>query len=175
MELKLQPVMTRLHPREIAEAVELGGNIWKQSPLVRLFFRIGLYAIKTGLIPWDLRSIQSLLELETVTEGKELLKALPEIPAAEQAAGPGLAGAESRTAAVRRPRVLRYAASDPGTACGPSDQPHPERQRLLECRSWDRPAWLPTLAPLRNLADRVFGVTTQVGSPSVSPPFFAME
>jgi len=106
MELKLQPVMTRLHPREIAEATELGGKIWKQSPLVRLFFCIGLYAIKTGLIPWDLHSIQALLERETILEQEKATERNERLPrAADQARGPGLAGGLRATRSVRRPRI----------------------------------------------------------------------
>ena len=101
--------MTRLHPQEIAEAVELGGNIWKQSPLVRLFFCIGLYAIKTGLIPWDLHSIQALLEQKTVLEQEKAAESnqrLPEFLAGSaRAAGPGLAGEQKTDLSVRRSRL----------------------------------------------------------------------
>ena len=106
MELKLQPVMTRLHPREIAEAIELGGKIWKQSPLVRLFFCIGLYAIKTGLIPWDLHSIQALLEQKTILEQEKAAERNERLPrAADPAQGPGLAGGLQANKNVRRPRI----------------------------------------------------------------------
>lgn len=106
MELKLQPVMTRLHPREIAEAMQLGGKIWKQSPLVRLFFCIGLYAIKTGLIPWDLHSIQALLEQKTVLEQEKATERNERLPcAAHPARDPGLVDQNKTGANVRRPRL----------------------------------------------------------------------
>lgn len=109
MELKLQPVMTRLHPREIAKAMQLGGKIWKQSPLVRLFFCIGLYAIETGLIAWDLHSIQALLEQETVLEQEKATERNERLPcAADPAREPGLADAKYGTAAASRPQLDRF-------------------------------------------------------------------
>lgn len=106
MELKLVPVMTRLHPiRDIARAIRFTPMYeGKFSPLVRLFFRIGLHAYESGSVPHDPMALQALLEQESVVERKQRL---PEIPATSDlgVAGPGLAGTESRTAAVRRPRI----------------------------------------------------------------------
>lgn len=104
MELKLVPVMVRLHPeRDIARALRFTPMFeGKLSPVVRLFFRIGLHEYESGSVPHDPLALQSLLEKESVAESNERL---PEIPAVEQPAGPGLAGAKLSTAAARRPRL----------------------------------------------------------------------
>lgn len=107
MELKLVPVMTRLHPiRDIARAIRFTPMYeGKFSPVVRLFFRIGLHAYESGSVPHDPLALQALLEQESVGESNERL---PEIPATSDlgVAGPGLAGkAKYGTAAVRRPRI----------------------------------------------------------------------
>ena len=106
MELKLVPVMTRLHPeRDIARAERFVGMFdGKLSPVVRLFFRIGLWAYEAGIVPHDPLALQALLRQESVGEGNE---GLPEIPATSDlgVAGPGLAGQGETGARARRPRL----------------------------------------------------------------------
>ena len=106
MELKLVAVMTRLHPeRDIARAERFVGMFdGKLSPVVRLFFRIGLWAYEAGIVPHDPMALQALLQRESAAERKQRL---PEIPATSDlgVGGPGLAGAKYGTAAVRRPRL----------------------------------------------------------------------
>ena len=101
MELKLVPVMTRLDPvRDIARAIKFTPMYeGKFSPVVRLFFRIGLHAYESGSVPRDPMALQALLQQESVGEGNERL------PAEKQQSGLGLAGAKFSTAAARRPRL----------------------------------------------------------------------
>ena len=102
MELKLIPVMTRLHPeRDITRALRFTPIFdGKLSPVVRLFFRIGLHAYESGSVPHDPMALQALLQQESATESNERL---PEIPGDPQETG--LAGAKYGTAAARRPRL----------------------------------------------------------------------
>ena len=105
MELKLVPVMTRLDPeRDVKRAQRFVGMFdGKLSPVVRLFFRIGLHAYESGSVPHDPMALQALLQQESATESNERL---PEISAAtDDAAGPGLAGGLQTTRNVRRPRT----------------------------------------------------------------------
>ncbi|KKM64431.1 hypothetical protein LCGC14_1501420 [marine sediment metagenome] len=77
MELKLQPVMTRLHPiRDIERALRFAAIYeGKLSPVIRLFFRIGLHAYESGSVPRDPMRLQALLEQEKDAESNERLPA----------------------------------------------------------------------------------------------------
>ena len=74
MELKLQPVMTRLHPeRDIARAREFAGIFdGKLGPVVRLFFRIGLWAYESGIVPRDPVALQALLAQRSDTQEEKV-------------------------------------------------------------------------------------------------------
>jgi hypothetical protein len=102
MELKLQPVMTRLHPTRDIERARKFVPMYEGrfSPLVRLFFRIGLHAYESGSVPRDPMRLQALLEQEKVTERNERLPC-----AADLAWGPGQADQNKTGANVRRPRL----------------------------------------------------------------------
>ncbi len=82
MELKLVPVMTRLHPeRDIARAQQFVAMFdGKLSPVVRMFFRIGLHAYETGFYPRDPLALQALLGNRSVEEGSERLPQLKKAP-----------------------------------------------------------------------------------------------
>ena len=102
MELKLQPVMTRLHPTRDIERAQRFAVIYegKLSPLIRLFFRIGLHAYESGSVPRDPLALQALLEQEKAAESNE------KIPrAADSVREPGLAGGLQANRNVRRPRI----------------------------------------------------------------------
>lgn len=75
MELKLIPVMTRLCPeRDVKRALRFVGMFdGKLSPVVRLFFRIGLWAYEAGIVPHDPMALQALLGEESVEERSERL------------------------------------------------------------------------------------------------------
>ena len=102
MELKLQPVMTRLHPTRDIERAQRFAVIYegKLSPLIRLFFRIGLHAYESGSVPRDPLALQAILEQEKAAESNE------KIPrAADPARTPGLAEQGETGARLRRPRI----------------------------------------------------------------------
>ena len=73
MDLKLVPIMTRLDPdRDVRRAMRFVGMFdGKLSPVVRLFFRIGLHAYETGLYPRDPLALQALLGKGSVEERSE--------------------------------------------------------------------------------------------------------
>jgi len=102
MELKLQPVMTRLHPiRDIERALRFAAMYeGKLSPVIRLFFRIGLWAYDSGIVPHDPMALQALLEQEKAVESSERLPCATGV-----ARDPGLAGGLQANKNVRRPRL----------------------------------------------------------------------
>ena len=102
MELKLQPVMTRLHPtRDIERALRFAAMYdGKLSPVIRLFFRIGLHAYESGSVPRDPMRLQAILEQEKDAESNQGLLCAT-CPAGE----PGLAGGLQTNRNVRRPRI----------------------------------------------------------------------
>ena len=98
--------MTRLAPTRDIERARKFVPMYEGrfSPLVRLFFRIGLHAYESGSVPHDPLALQSLLEQESVGESNERL---PEIPATSDlgVAGSGLAGDLKSDTVTRRPRL----------------------------------------------------------------------
>lgn len=102
MELKLQPVMTRLHPTLDIERAQRFAVIYegKLSPLVRLFFRIGLHAYESGSVPRDPLALQALLQQGAIAERNERLPR-----AAGSAWEPGLVAEQKSDLGVRRPQL----------------------------------------------------------------------